>query len=39
MIKGGSESKTPAKENIATYPAPGRCGQKELKGEFSFVQV
>jgi hypothetical protein len=26
-------------EKIATYPAPGPCGQKELKGEFSYAHL
>jgi len=39
MIKGGKESKILAMEKIATYPAPGLCGQKELKGEFSFAHL
>jgi hypothetical protein len=29
----------PAMEKIATYPAPGQCGQKELKGEFSYAHL
>jgi hypothetical protein len=28
-----------AMEKIATYPAPGQCGQKELKGEFSYAHL
>ena len=39
MIKGGKESKILAMEKIATYPAPGQCGQKELKGEFSYAHL
>jgi hypothetical protein len=39
LIKGGQESTALAMEKIATYPAPGQCGQKELKGEFSYAHL